>query len=338
MPAEATPRLRVGQPPTDREHSQYGHTDSSKRRDSGRGRGGRGVDPGGNDDPGNTVDPGNPGNPGSPGIAAPPDATPHGSLRESRLYSPTMVGRDLGYILPGFPIAIISFSLLLTLATASISTLIIWVGVPLLADHHGARDDLRGALARAPALVGRHAPPLRRTSRNSGPGALGMLRALRDPRRWLDLTFEMLVAFPLRIFTFVVTVTWTSLALGGITWAFWGYFLPREGNTFPANFLIAVSEGAIPVDVAHSFWVEAIFYTLVGIVALALLPPIVRGLAVLDATVARAALCADTSGSFSSPPHSRSGPGGHPPPRAAPSDGGSARPRAGRRSSPGTPP
>lgn len=218
-----------------------------------------------------------------------------------------MVGRDLGYILPGFPIAIISFSLLLTLTLTSISTLIIWVGVPLLAITmvlattfaELSRTRLRwwGGTATSPTYLER------------GPGALGMLRALRDPRRWLDLTFEMLVAFPLRIFTFVVTVTWTSLALGGITWAFWGYFLPREGNTFPANFLIAVSEGAIPVDVAHSFWVEAIFYTLVGIVALALLPPIVRGLAVLDATVARAALCADTSSSFILAPASPLGAG-----------------------------
>ncbi|KAM9864076.1 sensor histidine kinase [Leucobacter sp. BZR 635] len=209
----------------------------------------------------------------------------------ARLYSPAMVGRDLGYILPGFPIAVVSFSLLLTLTVTSISTLIIWVGVPLLAlslvlattfaELSRARLRWWGAAADTPPYLER------------GPGSLGMLRFLRDPRRWLDLAFETLVAFPLRIFSFVVTISWAAAALGALTWVFWGYFLPRNENPFPANFLLSVSEGAIPLEVANSFWVESVFYALCGIAAAASFPPLARGLAVLDATVTQAALCSD---------------------------------------------
>ncbi|WP_052492649.1 sensor histidine kinase [Leucobacter komagatae] len=239
------------------------------------------------------------------------------------LYSPAMVGRDLGYILPGFPIAIVSFSLLLTLATASISTLILWVGLPLLAVTLVLATTF-AELSRArlrwwdgDGATPRYLP--------KGTGAFGMLRALRDPRRWFDLAFEMLVAFPLRIFTFVFTLTWLSMAIGGITWVLWGYFLPREDNTFPANLLLAISDGAIPETVAHSYWVEAIFYTLFGVVAIASLPPVLRGLAVLDATVARLALCPDaTSSPSESPaqPTAITARAGWPKPRRFGADGG----------------
>lgn len=204
------------------------------------------------------------------------------------LYSLTMIGRDLGYILPGFPISVLSFSLLLPLFATSVSTAIIWVGVLLLpitllcasffAELSRNRLQWWGGGVSAPRYLER------------GTGMLGLLRILRDPRRWLDLAFETVISFPMRIFTFVVTITWVTAALGGITWAFWGFFLPREGNVFPANFLIAISEGAISPEVANSFAAEATVYTVFGIAACALTPPIVRGLALLDATVTRAAL------------------------------------------------
>lgn len=211
------------------------------------------------------------------------------ALPRRGLYSLTMIGRDLGYILPGFPISVLSFSLLLTLFVTSVTTAIIWVGVLLLpvtllcasffAELSRNRLHWWGGGVTAPQYLER------------GAGMAGLLRVLRDPRRWLDLVFETFVSFPLRLFTFVVTITWVSAALGGITWAFWGFFLPREGNTFPANFLIAISEGAISPEVANSFAAEATVYTVFGIAACALTPPIVRGLALLDATVTRAALC-----------------------------------------------
>lgn len=219
-----------------------------------------------------------------------------------QLYAPSMVGRDLGYILPGFPVAIVSFSLLLTLTLTSISTIIIWVGVLLLpltlvlasafAELSRARLRWWSGAAETPRYLER------------GEGRLGMLRILRDPRRWLDLAFEGFVAFPLRLSTFVVSITWLSVALGGLTWTLWGYFLPHGGEVFPANFLIAISDGSISREVAESFWAEAAVHTVFGVVACALLPPLMRGLALLDAVVVRVTLCA-------SPFAPSGGPAGH---------------------------
>jgi hypothetical protein len=41
------------------------------------------------------------------------------------------LARDLGYLLPNLPIAIVSFSVLITLLSTAAGTPVIWVGVPL---------------------------------------------------------------------------------------------------------------------------------------------------------------------------------------------------------------
>lgn len=42
------------------------------------------------------------------------------------------LGRDYAYVLTGLPIAVFSFSLLLTLLLTSVATIVVWVGALLL--------------------------------------------------------------------------------------------------------------------------------------------------------------------------------------------------------------
>src|SRR5699024_12551812 len=72
-------------------------------------------------------------------------------------------------------------------------------------------------------------------------GPFGLMRLMADPRRWLDLAFETVLAFPLRLTTFVVAVGWTGLALGGITLWAWRAFMQTQ-SLWPVGLLQLRSE------------------------------------------------------------------------------------------------
>lgn len=211
-----------------------------------------------------------------------------GRRARGRLYDPRRILLDLGYVLPGFFVSLFAFALLIPLASLSIGTMVIWVGAFLLpltlylasgfAAFSRARLRAWGLDIGAPHYL------------ESGPGVMGRLRWARDPRRWLDLLFETVVAFPLRVFTFCVSITWIAAVLGGISWPLWGFFVPDGRYRFPGSTIDALSGGAIPADIAHSFLLEALCYVAAGLVMLATLPPVLRGLARLDAAATSAGL------------------------------------------------
>ena len=206
----------------------------------------------------------------------------------SGLYNPRRVLTDTGYVIPGFFISLLAFSLLVPLASLSIATLVIWLGAVLLpatlllatkfADLSRSRSTWWGA------------PVIRPAYREIAPGIGGFMRVMADGRRWLDLIFETLVAFPIRALTFSVGITWLSAALGGTTSFIWARFLPENDSVFPGNMLVALSSGAISPEFAYSRSGEALTYTVFGLFALATLPLVMRALAVLDITVTRAGL------------------------------------------------
>lgn len=205
-----------------------------------------------------------------------------------RLYRPTNVLRDLAFVLPGFALSLVAFVLLVPLTVLSVGTLIIWVGA-LLLPVTLLLASTAAALSRARLRrwgVDLAAPRYRSTGR----GFSALLRTMTDPRRWFDLTFETVIAFPLHLFTFVIALIWTLGSLAGITHVFWGVFLPREDNTLPGLILDALTQGAAPQDLTHSYGLDAGFNLVIGIILLVTLPPVLRGLARLDAAAMTAAL------------------------------------------------
>ncbi|WP_082677986.1 histidine kinase, partial [Leucobacter chromiiresistens] len=158
------------------------------------------------------------------------------------------------------------------------------------------------------------------------PGLRGQLLVLAEPRRWADLAFETLIAFPLRTVNAVLAIAWTAVALGGTTYPAWGVFLPPPEQSLPGLVLDAWT-GAEPGTFARSFPVEAVCNFAAGVVFLLLLPAVLRGLARLDVLVTTAALGQEApSGVAPAPAGARGVPGGEPAAGlAGASAGGSAR-------------
>ncbi|WP_291279283.1 sensor domain-containing protein, partial [Galactobacter sp.] len=198
--------------------------------------------------------------------------------------------RDYGFVMPGFFLSVASFCLLITMLSASAGLILVWVGIVLLpatlwlasafADLNRARLRWWGKPVARPGLA------LRK------PGIRGFIGLLTEPRRWLDLVYQTIVAFPIHVFTFSVAVAWTASALGGLTEVFWLRFIPGfDEGPYAAGYVVDfVTLGSVPESVAHSLWMSYVVDFVVAVIMLALLPLVMRGLAMFDAAVMGAAL------------------------------------------------
>jgi signal transduction histidine kinase len=207
---------------------------------------------------------------------------------KKRTFSLARLTGDYAYVMPGFFISLFAFVVLVPLTALAISTLIIWVGVVLLpltlVIASGFAELSRARLRHWGVSLppARYAPVTR--------GLTGFIKRIAEPRRWLDLAFETVVALPLRTFTFVVATTWTAGALGGITHVFWGVFLPQDDLPLPGMILEAITDGAAPDAVSRSYLLDTGFSFVCGVILLLTLPLVMRGLARLDAAATAAAL------------------------------------------------
>jgi len=215
-----------------------------------------------------------------PDAAAPvAPATPHPRARGWF----RQLGVDTGYVLVSFPVAIAAFVVVVTGLTVGVGLLIVWVGVAVLAATLLA--------ARAFALIERAWLPsvLRRPLpqpaylQPEGRWVRKLLTPLRDPQTWLDALHAVL-RFPVAIFSFAVTVTFWSIALGGLTYGAWDWALP-DPSTNPNNedLLEVVGLESTPGR-------RILLYTVIGLVFAVLLPLVVRGLALLQGQLGRVLL------------------------------------------------
>lgn len=192
------------------------------------------------------------------------------------------LARDYAYVMPGFPLALVSFCLLIPMLAVSVGLIVVWIGLVLLpltlliasgfAQFSRTRLALWGA---GPAAV-----TYRRTER----GILGPLRIAADPRRWLDFVFETLVALPLRLFTFCLALTWTVGTAAGLTYWSWIVFIPGDDQGWAELMRLGLPELA-PQTALGSYVLDSGLNLLLGLIFLLTLPPVMRGLATLDTVV-----------------------------------------------------
>ncbi|MGW2838785.1 sensor domain-containing protein [Streptomyces sp. NPDC001493] len=186
---------------------------------------------------------------------------------------------ELEYLLSGLPLGVAAFTVAVTGFALGVSTLVVWIGLPILA------GTLRSAVAlanserrRVAALTGRpfplhHLGP-------AGAGWAGMLRTVREPRPWRDLV-HLVVAFPLQVVTFCVALTWTLGGVGELLYFTWSWALPQgPGNQGLAELMFDNSSRAADIG----------FNTVTGVVLLATAVPVVRGLTAARTRPARALL------------------------------------------------
>ncbi|MGC5616720.1 sensor domain-containing protein [Georgenia sp. Z1491] len=201
------------------------------------------------------------------------------------------LGRDLGYLVPGTVLAIVAFAVLLALFVTGVATFVVWIGAVILplclvvatgfAQISRARLRVWGADVTTPRY------------REHRGGLGGWFRLLADPRRWLDLLYEGLLAFPLRLFTGLVAIIWPVTALGGLTYWFWGLFLPEDDAMTGVEWLLLqLPDGWVSQSFAESFAADAILTGLAGLVFLLTTPWVVRLMALMDAGATTVALAA----------------------------------------------
>ncbi|MCI9889419.1 sensor domain-containing protein [Micrococcales bacterium 31B] len=196
---------------------------------------------------------------------------------------------DLRYIASGFLLSIASFIVLLVLFSVGVSTLVVWVGLPVLlgclSRARAFADTNREALRRrdgaVPPVV--YAPPQPRT-------VSGSIKSLSDPQLWRDLVHGTVVSFVYRTCGFCVAVTWLAVAFGGLTLWSWGYFLPHREDTGLAHILFIDSTFGMSTQAA-----DGLLGIAYGLAFLVTLPGVLRGVAHADAAIARDLLTNETA-------------------------------------------
>jgi signal transduction histidine kinase len=192
------------------------------------------------------------------------------------------LGIDTAYSILGFPLAVASFVVLLTGFTTGVSTVLNFVGLPVLAGTlFAARFFADIERLRIPAVLRR--PRTRPAYRASEPGDSAIKRIvnpLRQTQFWLDLAHGIL-HFPIAVTVFVVVVTWWSVAIGGTLNVLWDWSIPRGEDETSLAELIGLGDG----DFAR-----VALTTALGLIALVTLPAVVRGCALLSAGFSRSLL------------------------------------------------
>ena len=189
------------------------------------------------------------------------------------------LGVDTGYTLLGFPLAVVSFSVIVTGLSAGLSTLVIVVGVPILTGTlFIARAFADIERLRIPAVLRR--PRTRPIYRAAQPGA-GVWKRIVTPltqvQFWLDLAHGIL-SFPIAVATFCVVVSWWAAAIGGTLTIAWDWSIPRGPDNQSLAQLIGLGD---------STFARIALQTAIGVVCLITLPIVVRGCALISGAFSR---------------------------------------------------
>ncbi|MDE0546961.1 sensor histidine kinase [Microbacterium sp. C7(2022)] len=188
-------------------------------------------------------------------------------------------GRVL-YILAVFILAMTAVSVLASLFWTGVGLLILIVGVPIVV---GSLFVARGFAVADRFLLGltglpEVSEPL--WSRDAvGDDSFWRVfsRPLRSAHYWVALVHGMIVSPIVSTITFVITTVWVSVALGGLTYWFWGLFLPTDADArwgeWVADRLPAVFGEWSPASV------EALLSALAGLLCAITLPWVMAGLA-----------------------------------------------------------
>lgn len=182
------------------------------------------------------------------------------------------------YLLAVFVLAMTSLSLLASLFWTGVGLLVLIVGLPiivltlLIARGFGVADRFLLTLTALPEI----AEPEWNRDRPEQDGFWAVLtRPLRNAHYWLYLVHGMIVSPIISIISFTLTVVWLSVGLGGLTYWFWGLFLPRVDGRWGGY----VADAVPWLFGGWSSWaVEVVLYLVAGIVFTITLPWVLGGL------------------------------------------------------------
>ncbi|WP_235934260.1 sensor histidine kinase [Agromyces humi] len=225
------------------------------------------------------------------GTATPtaPDAAPrrrgYGALWAS-------VPREFGFLILTMPIAIIGLSVLATVFFTGLGLVTVFVGIFLMvaaffiARGFGTLELIRLSWAGRPEI---RRPQWGRDGREEGFWRTAFAPFI-DGHYWLYVLHTMVINPIVSIVTWSLTIAWTSIALAGTTGWFWQPFIPDGDRNFWLNEWLV--DRLFPGnDFAYDVVVgERILEVILGLVFLATLPFVFRGLTLLHDVIARGVL------------------------------------------------
>jgi len=189
------------------------------------------------------------------------------------------------YLLAVFVLAMISVSVLASLFWTGVGLLIIFIGLPivvltlLIARGFGYADRFLLLLTGLPEIS---EPEWNRDKSDRTGFWMTLTRPIRNAHYWLYLVHGMIVNPIISTISFALTTVWLSVGLGGLTYWFWGIFLPRgwnddgsggEWGQYVSDYLPWLFGG-------WSSWaVEVTLYLIAGIVFTVTMPWVLGGLA-----------------------------------------------------------
>jgi hypothetical protein len=192
---------------------------------------------------------------------------------------------DTIYLLLGFPLATVSFVVIVTGLSVGFGTLFLLFGLPLIVlTLYAARGFAElERLRMRPVLR----TPLPRPRYREVPPDASFLRRtftpLVDGQYWVDL-LHGLVVFGVSTATFVVAVTWWSTAVFGLAYVLYGWFVPAGANV---GIVVNDEQLTAVLGMGDSAAARVVMYGAVGLFFLGTLPWVLRGMALFQAYVAR---------------------------------------------------
>lgn len=202
------------------------------------------------------------------------------------------VPRELGFLILTMPIAITGLVLVSAVFFTGLGTIALVFGIFVvvaalyLARGFGVLELLRLRWAGRPPIA---QPVWSRDDRERGFWR-SMFAPFVDGHYWLHLLHVLLINPIVSVVTWSVTIAWLATALGGTTSWFWRGFTPEDGRELWLHEVVldAVFPGnAFAIDPLVG---ETVFELVVGVIFLATLPFVFRGLTVLHEVIARGVL------------------------------------------------
>jgi signal transduction histidine kinase len=185
------------------------------------------------------------------------------------------------YLLVVFALAMLSISVLAPLFWTSVGLLVLVIGLPLgvvtlfIARGFGVADRFLLQLTGLPRIS---EPEWNRDDPSASGFWVTLTRPIRNAHYWIYLVHGMIVSPIISTISFALTTVWLSVGLGGLTYWFWGVFLPRgDGGGDWGQYVAA----AMPwLFGGWSSWaVEVTLYLVAGILFTFTMPWVLGGLA-----------------------------------------------------------
>jgi signal transduction histidine kinase len=188
------------------------------------------------------------------------------------------------YLLVVFPLAIAGIAVLTTMFSLGLGLIVLVVGLPLIwltlmvARGFGIADRFLLQLTRRERIP---EPDWNRPDDGRHGFWAALTRPLRNGHYWSALVHGAIVSPIVSTVAFALTVTWLSVGLGGLTYWFWGGFIPRDGGRGGGAVWGGYVSDAVPwLFGGWSAWdVEVVLYLVAGVLFTVTMPWVLGGLA-----------------------------------------------------------